>query len=332
MTRRPVLVLGSGGHAKVVIECLRRGGWQIQGIVSPELPKGSAYSGYPVLGSDKEILEEQDPTACEVVNGVGSIGSQLRRRELFERYRSRGFYFPAIIHPAAVVPDETAIGDGTQIMAGVIIQPGVSIGENSLLNTRCCVDHDCVVGSHVHLAPGVTISGNVRIGNGVHVGTGATIIQGLNLASGCLVGAGAVVVRNVEAQRMVFGVPARVIRTIKDWRRVLISPETTMQEAIRVIDDEALRIALVVDGEQKLLGSLTDGDIRRAMLKGMDLAQPVAKAMNSTPLVAKKGDPGEKLLRLMLDHAIQHLPVLDDQGRILRLELIENFLARSTSA
>jgi acetyltransferase-like isoleucine patch superfamily enzyme len=83
------------------------------------------------------------------------------------------------------------------------------VGHNSIINTRASVDHDCVIGAHVHLAPGVTLSGGVTVGEGTHIGTGAVVIQGMTIGPRAIVGAGAVVVADVPAGAVVLGVPAR---------------------------------------------------------------------------------------------------------------------------
>ena len=96
-------------------------------------------------------------------------------------------------------------------MAGAVIQAGVRVAENTIINTKTSVDHDCQIGSHVHLAPGVTVCGNVKIGDSVHVGSGATIIQGIIVGPRCLIGAGTLVRSNVPAGATVIGVPGRII-------------------------------------------------------------------------------------------------------------------------
>ena len=96
-------------------------------------------------------------------------------------------------------------------MAGVVIQPGSRIGKNSIVNTKASVDHDCIIGDHVHISPGVTLSGGVTVGSTVHIGSGATIIQGMRIGDNCLVAAGAVVISPLLDSVTVAGVPAKEI-------------------------------------------------------------------------------------------------------------------------
>ncbi|MBM3582686.1 MAG: acetyltransferase [Alphaproteobacteria bacterium] len=205
----PVVVLGAGGHAKVLIASLRRLGVEVRGCVVAE----TAASDCPVLGvavlGDESVLAGFDSAATKLVNGVGSLEPHSARKRLFERWSARGWRFASVIDPHAVVGPETILGEGVQVMAGAVVQPGVRLGPNCVLNTRAAVDHDCVIGAHVHLAPGVTLSGGVTVGDNAHLGPGATVVQGVVIGPGATVAAGATVVADVAAGARVFGVPAK---------------------------------------------------------------------------------------------------------------------------
>ena len=203
------IILGAGGHAKVLIEALLQSGAVIAGITEhdPALV-GTNILGVPVLGGD-DVVNEYPPSEIRLVNGLGSVGLTVNRQQLFEKFKGMGYKFATVIHPSAAIASDVVLGEGAQIMAGVVIQPGSHIGINSIINTRASVDHDCSIGDHVHIAPGVTMSGGVSVGAYSHIGTGATVIQGLSIGSGCLVAAGAVVTKNITDGTKVRGVPAQ---------------------------------------------------------------------------------------------------------------------------
>ena len=206
--RIPVLLVGAGGHAKVLIDALLACSVDIIGIVTREPVSSGALLGVKFVGTDAGIAQFP-PSAVELVNGVGSVRSTQLRREVYERFKAQGYSFASVIHPAAVVGREVRCGEGVQIMAGAVVQSGSEIGDDVILNTRSSIDHDCRLGAHVHVAPGAVLSGGVTIGAGAHIGTGAVIMQSIVIGEGAVVGAGGVVVRDVAAGAVVYGVPAR---------------------------------------------------------------------------------------------------------------------------
>ena len=201
-----VIIIGAGGHARVLLDALQLSGCKVLGFVDPAFTKGAqGPGGLPVLGGD-EVLKDYSMSAVQLVNGIGSIGPTMLRGAVYRRGKEAGFSFARVVHPAAVVSASATLGEGVQIMAGCIVQSGAEIGANSIVNTRASVDHDCKIGETVHIAPGVTLSGNVRVGDRAHIGTGAVVIQGISIGADSLVAAGAVVYRDVpEAGRLIPG-------------------------------------------------------------------------------------------------------------------------------
>ena len=196
---KPVVILGYGGHARVVLDVLRATGRAVAGILAPDLPVGAQWEGIPVLGDDDWTLRPE-ATQYSYTLGVGMLPhrSQLRQR-LFSLLQDRRLGMPALVHPSAIVAPDVVLGEGTQLMAGVIVQPGTVIGENVLLNTRVTVDHHSRIGAHVHVAPGAILCGEVQLADRVFIGAGAILIQGVAVGTGAQVAAGATVVKNIAA-------------------------------------------------------------------------------------------------------------------------------------
>ena len=201
-----VIIIGAGGHARVILDALQLSSCKILGFVDPAFAKGSqGPGGLPMLGGD-EALSSFSSSEVQLVNGIGSIGPTSSRAAVYLRGKEAGFSFARVLHPAAIVSASATLGEGVQVMAGSIVQTGAEIGANSIVNTRASVDHDCKIGETVHIAPGVTLSGNVRIGDRTHIGTGAVVIQGISIGANSLVAAGAVVYRDLpEASRLIPG-------------------------------------------------------------------------------------------------------------------------------
>jgi len=194
---KPVIILGGGGHARVVIDALRRAGHTIAGVVDPKpdvaetLPEDIEW-----LGVD---LSNARASEVVVAIGVGSIdvGEKNPRPAVFAEAKAGGFEILSFRHPSAIVAEDVELGEGTQVMAGAILQPGVHTGINCIVNTGASLDHDCWIGDHVHIAPGVVLSGTVAVGDGCHLGTGAIVIQNIRIGAEAMIAAGAVVTEHV---------------------------------------------------------------------------------------------------------------------------------------
>lgn len=213
---KPVVVLGGGGHARVLVGVLRRLDVEILGLADPNQQQGSLCHGCNVLGDDDAMLAYSSEQ-IELVNGIGSIPGDGGLREcLFRKFLGDGYKFKTVIDPSAIVVYETTLGEGCQVMAGAIIQTGVAISENCIINSGAIVEHDCRIGPHVHIAPGATLSGGVKLAERVHVGTGAVLIQNVEVGANSIIGAGAVVTKNAPENSIVY--PARSI--IKTGRKL----------------------------------------------------------------------------------------------------------------
>lgn len=209
-----MVVIGFGGHGRVVCSALRSGGREVICVTDAAVQQFAGETELSQLEvlDDEKMLERFSPNDVELALGVGSVlpcGLNGPRRKIVNRFRERGFRFTSFVHPAAWVAPDVRIGEGAQIHAGAVVQPGASIGAFTILNTRSSVDHDCEIGEFCHLAPGVTLSGEVTIGSGAHLGTGCNVIQGLAIGREAFVAAGATVVRNVNVGDWVRGIPAQ---------------------------------------------------------------------------------------------------------------------------
>jgi UDP-perosamine 4-acetyltransferase len=214
-----VILVGCGGHARVLVDCLRKSHVNIIGYVAPTGTQASGnMANLERLGGD-DALKQYNSPEVSLVNAVGSIGSMAARREVFERLKAAGFRFSTITHPSAQIAGNVTLGEGVQIMAGAILQPGVSVGVNAIINTRASIDHDCALGAHSHVACGAVLSGGVRLGEGSHVGTGAAIAQSVTIGKGCLIAMGAALLDDVIDGDFVAGVPARHVEADQAERR-----------------------------------------------------------------------------------------------------------------
>ena len=114
----------------------------------------------------------------------------------------------------------------------------------------------------------------------------------------------------------------------RDFRSILVAPSLTIEETIRVMDAGAMALALVVDGGGKLLGTVTDGDVRRGLLRGIHLTDSVEQIMHAGPTAAPPGTPRDEILRILRHRDLEHLPIVDEQGRVVGLELLGDLIGQ----
>jgi sugar O-acyltransferase (sialic acid O-acetyltransferase NeuD family) len=208
---RPIVIIGGGGHSRVVSEALRlQGGLDLKAIVdaSPAL-RGTQINGVSVVGGEEELPRLLREGVRHAVMGIGSISNNSQRAELFARIKAMGFNFVNAVHPSAIVSPSAKLGEGTVVLAGAVVGVGAVLGPNVIINTRASVDHDCAIGDHVHIAPGAVLAGSVSVEELAYIGAGSTIKQGIRIGRAAIVGLGAAVIRDVSDGATVVGVPAR---------------------------------------------------------------------------------------------------------------------------
>lgn len=200
---RPFVLLGNGGHAKVVLAGLRALAYSVAGWAGP----GSAecWRGLPALGPDDGAWS-REPGRYVAAVGIGDNGTRAR---IQSRLEALGFALPPVCHPDASIAAECIVAAGAQIMAGAVVQPDADVGRGVIVNTGARVDHDVRLGPFSHVAPGATLCGGVTLGQAVMIGAGATIQPGVTIGDGATVGSGATVIRDVPQRQTVFGSPAR---------------------------------------------------------------------------------------------------------------------------
>jgi len=215
-----IVVIGGGGHAKVVISLLKKKlDYKICGYTDV-VDKGSILD-VPCLGDDSvlgDLLEHDE--VSNVVIGIGDTGNASLRMSLIEKALRTGFSFPAIISPQAVVNEDVTFGEGTVVMDGVVVNSGTKIGRFAIINTHSSIDHDCVICDFVHIGPGATLCGGVTVGYNSLIGAGAVITQYRNISECCTIGAGAVVTSDCLQDGVYVGMKAQRKKCKSDRRSV----------------------------------------------------------------------------------------------------------------
>jgi len=212
--RPEIIIIGAGGHARVLIDVLRRLGLQPAAAVDVNSAlHGSQLDEVPVIGGDEAVFVRATSDVV-LVNGQGNvpnIGSSglARRRAVYMKFVERGYAFLTVVSPDAFVSPRAQIGIGAQILTQTIVHPGSSVGANTIVNTAALLDHDCIVGAHSHIAPGTVLCGRVHVGEECHIGAAAVVVPGIRIGDRAVAGAGAVVTADVAPGTTTLGVPAR---------------------------------------------------------------------------------------------------------------------------
>jgi len=203
-SKNRLLIIGASGHGKVVADiAIKMNKWQsISFLDDDEFIKTSME--LEVIGKTADAFTYKDEA-----NFFVAIGNNVTREKIQEKLINEGLTVVTLIHPSAVIGSDVVIGDGTAVMAGVVINSSSRIGKGCIINTSCSLDHDNVIEDYVHISPGTNLAGAVRVGKGSWIGIGSIVSNNVNIASGCKVGAGAVVVKDITETGTYVGVPVR---------------------------------------------------------------------------------------------------------------------------
>ena len=202
-----LILFGAGGHAKVMLDALLRGGREVVGLIDDDpAATGRLVLGLPVLGTRAVLAEEWVGAAI-----VPALGVNAARSALLDWLGGAPHPLASAIHPQAIVGAGVEIGGGSFLAAGAVVNPDTRLGEGVIVNTCASVDHDCQIGRAVHIAPGARLCGGVTVGDETLIGTGAVVIPGIRIGARAMIGAGSVVIRDVPDGARIAGNPARAI-------------------------------------------------------------------------------------------------------------------------
>lgn len=200
---KSVILIGGGGHAKVVIDCIRSAGGHVMGILDDGIAVGTDILAVPVLGKVSDYSKY--PEHAYVI----AIGNNTIRRCIAETLRVN---WCTVIHPSAVISPYSKLGKGTVVMPKAVVNAGAEIGEHCIINTGAVVEHDNLIGDYVHISPAAILGGTVSVGERTHIGIGASIKNNISICSCCTIGAGAVVVKDITTPGTYVGVPVGRIK------------------------------------------------------------------------------------------------------------------------
>ena len=196
---KKLIIIGASGHGKVIADIAVKNGYEDIVFLDDDESVESC-AGFPVVGETSMAVEMDG-------DKVVAIGNAEIRKRISEQIIT-----VALIHPDAVISRRVEIGEGTVVMAGVVINSDARIGKGCIVNTGASVDHDCVIEDYCHISVGAHVAGTCYIGERTWIGAGASVSNNVKVCSRCMVGVGAVVIRDIEKAGTYVGVPAKKIK------------------------------------------------------------------------------------------------------------------------
>lgn len=200
---KDLVVLGTGGHAKMCIESIKKQKkYKLRGNIVERYDLIESKSN--AIGCDSMLPEFFNNGLQNVIIGIGDIVSQNKKREyLYNKLKNIGFELINIIDQASIVEKSASIGNGNQIMAGAIIGSGCTIRNNNIINTGAIICHDTKIENNVHIAPGAIIAADVTIGNNTLIGMGVTVYRGVKIGSNVLIANGQHVFSDIQSDKVI---------------------------------------------------------------------------------------------------------------------------------
>ncbi|MBI2789643.1 MAG: NeuD/PglB/VioB family sugar acetyltransferase [Elusimicrobia bacterium] len=197
MKKKTFVLLGAGGHAKVVLAALDSMGREAAALLDADKALwGTDLEGVKIAGGDDK-LADYPPSRHEAAIGVGAARDTRLRRRLHEAAAAAGYALPPVVAASAFVARSARLGAGAQVLTRAVVHPGASIGAGAVVNTAAVVEHDCAVGDHAFVGPAAVLCGGAALGAGAFIGAGAVVLPGVRIGAGALVAAGATVSRDV---------------------------------------------------------------------------------------------------------------------------------------
>lgn len=205
--KRPLILIGGGGHCKSVIEVAESAGYEIKGILDmPDEVGKEVLPGHKVIGTDDEIPQYVEE--CDFVITVGFIKNPALRIKLYNKVKVAGGRLATIIASTAHVSKYAELGEGTVIMHHAFVNAGAKIGDNCIINTFVNIEHDAEVGNQCHISTGTMVNGECKIGENCFIGSQSVCANCIEIASDIIVGAGSVVRKSIHVKGIYAGNPA----------------------------------------------------------------------------------------------------------------------------
>lgn len=189
--KKPLILIGGGGHCKSVIDAAESAGYTILGVLDQPEKVGQDILNYKYIGTDDDIPNYVDK--AEFVITVGQIKSSSIRHKIAERVAKAGGNLATVVASDAYVSKYATIGEGTVVLHKAFVNAGARVGKKCIINTMVNIEHDAQIGDFCHISTGTMVNGETKIGHDTFVGSGSTLYNCIEIADNSIIPAGSVV-------------------------------------------------------------------------------------------------------------------------------------------
>ena len=312
------VIVGAGGHARTVIHTLHCLNISPKGVLDQYREPDEKVLNTPILDDSSKFKKYIKDNIFII-----AIGDNASRMEHYNRIKDEGGLFEAVVHPTCEFSKSSRVGEGTLIAQQAVICPNSEIGNNVIINSRALVEHDAKVGNHAHIAPDVSLAGKVTIHEGAFIGLRAVVKDGVSIGRWAKVGAGAVVVSDVPDGAVVVGNPARIVSMDQhpseppSQQFPTLKSHFMLKDCMQEIDRHGSGFGIVTGDHDKVVGILTDGTIRRALLKGAKLKDNIDQFFMREFLFLSQEKESEAIYHF--SEKIKFIPIVDSEKKLLKV-------------
>lgn len=204
--KKPLILVGGGGHCKSVLEAAESAGYSILGVLDMPEEIGKEILSTRVIGTDDDIPAYVDK--AEFVITVGFIKNPAIRIVLYNKIKEAGGKLATVIASTAYVSKYAEIGEGTVILHQAFVNAGAKVGKNVILNTATNIEHDAVIGDHCHISTGTMVNGECKVGDRCFIGSQSVLTNCISVGDDIIVGAGSFVRKSISEKGIYSGNPA----------------------------------------------------------------------------------------------------------------------------
>jgi len=208
--KKPLVLVGGGGHCKSVIEAAESAGYSILGVLDMPEEVGKTILSTKVIGTDDDIPNYVDK--AEFVITVGFIKNPATRIKLYNKVKEAGGKLATVIASTAHVSKYAEIGEGTVVLHQAFVNADAKVGKNVILNNFVNIEHDAVIGNQCHISTGAMVNGGAEIAEGTFIGSQSVVNQGIKIKwGGAIIASLSVVNKDVLEKGIFAGNPIKKI-------------------------------------------------------------------------------------------------------------------------